>query len=198
MIRQRCSACPFKDNPLVRGCGPEYPDLCVVGEAPGNDEVKHGIPFIGQSGKLLRASLRAAGLNPDHIYFTNSCCCHPSGNETPTAAMVTSCRPWLLAELLAVRPKKILAVGATALQALMGEAKSKGISASHGLLQIVEIDPHIEGVEPLECLMIASYHPAYLLRNPDAFRSFAFDVEKLLFNDEPPALPEIVVEEVYE
>lgn len=188
-MRERCPACPYKDNPLVRGkSSGKSPTLMVIGEAPGNEEVIRGQPFIGESGRLLRQTLQAVGVDLKDVYFTNACICHPTGNATPTSEMISSCRPGLIDEISEVKPRKILTVGATSLQSLLGDAKSVGITKTHGQGMIVKIS------DDLEVFVVPTFHPAYILRSDDVFRSFAYDIEKWFKQEKPLSLPEVEIE----
>lgn len=135
-----CRACPLAEtrNHIVNGSGPFRPDLLVIGEAPGADEDTAGTPFVGASGKLLRATLGELGLPPERVYFTNAVKCRPPENRTPTPAEIRACRPWLDHELRALRPRSVLLVGKTAQNALDG------------------LDPAV----PVH----HAFHPAYVLR----------------------------------
>src|SRR5689334_13720647 len=104
-----------------RGNGPSDADLVIVGEAPGRDEVRQGMPFVGASGKLLNATLREVGLPRAKVYVTNVTLCRPpvdkTGKDTPPSVeMIKACYPRLVTEIRARKPKVVLAVGATAAQ----------------------------------------------------------------------------------
>ena len=128
---QRCPLWKSRRN-VVRGEGPtRYPKLMVVGEAPGKDEDASGRPFVGKSGRLLRETLRAKGIDPASAYITNSCKCRPTNNGRPDGAnrkpkaieIKTCADSWLHDEIAIVQPELILAVGETAIRALWGSGK---------------------------------------------------------------------------
>ena len=179
-----CEKCPLKDCPPVRGKGPAG-GIMVLGEAPGATEVQRKEPFVGQSGQLLRSTLKAAGVDPSSVYYTNSCLCRPPQNKTPSTTAVKCCSQRLRDEILGVDPQKILCVGGTGLSALRGEptpiTKWRGI----GIMTPSE--------KPI--YVISTYHPAAVLRTTDLFRDFAKDIVKLVSNETPlpqPSLTTIV------
>lgn len=159
-----CTACPLYRNATqtVFGAGAAKARLMLVGETPGDREDIEGEPFVGPAGKLLDEALAAAGIGRRDVYLTNAVKhfkWEPQGkrrlHKKPNAAEERACRPWLDAELTAVRPKVILCLGATAAQALLG--KTFRITASRG-----EVLP-----SPQCDRTIATYHPAAVLRAPD-------------------------------
>lgn len=112
-----CSACPELckgRTTIVEGYGPTDPLLMVVGEAPGANEDRAGMPFVGQSGTLLRAVLGEVGLSSREVYYTNAVRCRPPENRDPTAEELDACRGWLLREIETVRPQAVLCVGRVA------------------------------------------------------------------------------------
>lgn len=156
----------------------------VVGEAPGNTEVSRKQPFVGQAGRLLRVALRAAGIDPDEVYYTNSVLCHPPGNKTPGIAQVKACRPRLEEELALIAPSKILTVGGTALTAVLRADKAVPITRWHGRGIWTEWGGRM-------IYTLATYHPAAVLRDGDYFRDFGDDVEKWAKYDSP--MPDLKV-----
>jgi len=178
-----CEKCPLRDRPGTRPSGPTNASLVVIGEAPGQTEAKNGIPFVGPSGKLLRASLRSVGVDPDFVYITNTVACHPEENATPTAEAIACCHDRLVAEIEHVQPKKILLLGSTALS-LLGPKQS--VSRTRGLGHMYN-----------GAFTIATYHPAAILRNPDLFRDFSHDLQKLVSRTRPQErlIPEYLIVE---
>lgn len=179
-----CDKCPLRDRPAVRSSGPAHAKLLIIGEAPGQTEVKELKPFVGPSGKLLRASLQAVGLKPDEARITNTVLCHPEKNETPNAEAIACCHQRLVDEVRLTKPEKILLLGATSLN-LLGKGS---ITRMRGLSR------EFEGA-----LTMATYHPAAILRNPDLFRDFSFDLQKLARLDRPipHLIPEMLIVEDY-
>lgn len=136
--------------------------LMLVGEQPGNDEDLAGAPFVGPAGRLLDTALAAAGIERASVYVTNAVkhfSWEPRGNwrihKKPTAREVAACRVWLDAELSAVAPRVLVCLGATAAQALLG--RSFRVSQQRG--RPVE--------SPLAPVVMATVHPASILRAPD-------------------------------
>jgi len=145
----------------VPGEGGSRARIMLVGEQPGDEEDKQGKPFVGPAGQLLRRLLEEAGLGPNEFYITNAVkhfTWEPRGkrriHKTPAQRDVAACAAWLEAEITAIRPKVIVALGATALAALTH--KRLGIAATRGL-----------DVQLGEAHLVATYHPSALLRAPD-------------------------------
>ncbi|MEP7206928.1 MAG: UdgX family uracil-DNA binding protein [Casimicrobiaceae bacterium] len=160
-----CRRCPLweRATQAVRGAGPADARLMLVGEQPGDEEDLQGTPFIGPAGKLLRRALAEAQIAIDQVYVTNAVkhfSWEPRGkrriHKTPGQRAIEACRSWLDDEIARVRPAVIVALGATALQALVRERLAiSGARAS--------ILRHHGGAQ-----VIATYHPAAVLRGPDA------------------------------
>lgn len=107
----RCSALVESRSQIVNGVGPNDADVLIVGEAPGAEEDRRGEPFVGRSGTILTDTMAAAGLDRDLVRITNCVRCRPPDNRDPQAAELDHCREWLEAEILAIDPTIILAVG---------------------------------------------------------------------------------------
>lgn len=159
-----CTACPLYRNATqtVFGAGSVKAGLMLVGETPGDREDVEGKPFVGPAGRLLDEALAAAGIGRRDVYVTNAVKhfkWEPQGkrrlHKKPNAAEQHACRPWLDAEIEAVKPTVILCLGATAAQALLG--KEFRITTSRGE---VLSSPQCERT-------IATYHPSAVLRAPD-------------------------------
>lgn len=169
-----CLACPLAERPAVRGFGPQPARMMIIGEAPGRTEAREGRPFIGLSGQLLRSSLKLVGVDPDSCRITNTVICHPDGNETPKKDSIDACRDRLLAEIEVTQPDRILLLGATSLSVLGW----KSIVRSRGLGTILTVGGR-------EIFVVATYHPAAILRSPDLFRDFIHDLSKLVSANRP-------------
>ncbi|GAO05157.1 UdgX family uracil-DNA binding protein [Anaeromyxobacter sp. PSR-1] len=159
-----CTACPLweRGTQTVFGAGPPRATVMLVGEQPGNDEDRAGEPFVGPAGRLLDRALAAAGLDRRDAYVTNAVKhfkWEPRGkrriHQKPSAGEVRACRPWLDAELAAVRPRALVCLGATAAQALLG----RGFRLTERRGQPVP--------SPLAEIVIATVHPSAVLRAPD-------------------------------
>ena len=159
-----CTACALYRNatPTVFGEGPDHAVLMLVGEQPGDAEDLAGHPFIGGAGRLLDHCLKAAGIDRGRVYVTNAVKHFkwvPRGtrrlHSKPGALEIAACLPWLEAEIAAVRPRIIVALGATAAQALFGKAVR--VTRDRGRLIPSHWAPHAA----------VTVHPASLLRAPD-------------------------------
>lgn len=160
------AGCALRDTAtqLVFGDGAEDARLVIVGEAPGAEEDRAGRPFVGPAGQLLDRMLGSIGLDRTRVRIVNTVPWRPPGNRAPTEGEVALSLPFLRRQIALVRPDGLLALGAVATKALLGEAeRNLGIRRLRGRWQEVEI-PGLEA--PLPCL--PSYHPAYLLRMPSA------------------------------
>lgn len=149
-----CRACALSETRqrVVVGSGPVASGLLVVGEAPGRHEDEGGEPFVGRSGQLLvRLISEELGLVRAQYFITNAVKCRPPHNRTPRVSEVASCRPWLETQIVALRPRWLLAVGNVAARAVFGF--DDGISRTHG--QVAHWGD-VPGV--------ATYHPAAALR----------------------------------
>jgi uracil-DNA glycosylase family protein len=147
----------------VPGSGPHRAPLMVVGEQPGDQEDLQGKPFVGPAGTLLDNALRDAGVDRKHVYVTNAVKhfkWEPRGkrrlHKTPAQREVDACHYWIERELAEHDPKVIVALGATALKSILQRSSVK-LQASMG-----------EAIEHNGRLVVATFHPSYALRAPDA------------------------------
>jgi uracil-DNA glycosylase family 4 len=150
----RCTLCSTRTH-TVFGVGSQQAEWLVVGEAPGADEDRQGEPFVGRAGQLLNSMLRAIGLAREQVYIANVLKCRPPGNRDPTAIEASECLPYLEQQIALLKPKIMLAVGRIAAQNLLHTDVTLG-----RLRQQV----HRFGVSQVP--LVATYHPAYLLRTP--------------------------------
>ncbi len=136
-----------------------------VGEGPGAEEDRQGIPFVGRAGQLLTKMIEAMTLRRDEVYICNVVKCRPPGNRTPTPQEMDACSPYLFRQLAILRAEVIVALGTPAAQTLLATRLSVG--RLRGAVHHFPPAPlaHL-GLPPAR--LIASYHPAYLLRNPNA------------------------------
>ena len=162
----RCKLCRKRTN-IVFGDGSEKAELVFVGEGPGHDEDLQGLPFVGRAGKLLTQMIEAMGLERRDVYIGNVVKCRPPENRTPEKDEVSACTPFLLRQIEAIRPKVIVCLGSVAAQTLLGTNRS--ISQFRG-----------EWLEFRGVRLIATYHPAYLLRNPNAKGEVWKDLQKVM------------------
>lgn len=154
-----CAELRAQASRVVFGDGVVEARLMVIGEAPGADEDRVGLPFVGRSGKLLRKLLGEAGFVPAEIYITNTVFWRPPNNRPPTGQELAECLPFLREHVEIVGPQVLLLAGATAARAVLG------VEGAMGALRNVWHGVRIgERVVPARVV----FHPAYLLRNPPA------------------------------
>jgi uracil-DNA glycosylase family 4 len=151
---------------VVFGTGNPDADLVFVGEAPGQDEDLQGEPFVGHAGQLLTRIIEAIGLTRAQVYILNVIKCRPPGNRNPLPDEVAACRPILQAQLACLQPRVICALGTFAAQTLLQTEVS--ISRLRGRF-------HRLGDIPV----MPTYHPAYLLRNPQGKRAVWDDMQQI-------------------
>jgi len=162
-----CSELARTRNSVVLGSGNINAELVFVGEAPGADEDKQGLPFVGRAGQLLTKIIEAMGLTRDQVFICNVLKCRPPNNRPPAPQEVVNCRPYLKRQLELIKPKVIVALGNHAVRALL--QTEQGISGLRGTFQ------KYEGI-PVMC----TYHPAYLLRSPGEKRKVWEDMKKVI------------------
>ncbi|MCB9578108.1 MAG: uracil-DNA glycosylase [Polyangiaceae bacterium] len=164
-----CSACRLHETRtqtvFARGNGSS--GLCFVGEGPGADEDAQGIPFVGPAGQLLDRMIGAMGFERDDVYVANIVKCRPPKNRKPQPDEMDACRGYLEEQLELLRPSVIVALGATAVQGLLGT--SEGITRLRGRWKLYK------GIA-----VMPTFHPAYLLRTPSAKREVWNDLQAVL------------------
>ena len=138
---------------IVFGVGDPAAQLMFVGEGPGADEDQQGEPFVGRAGQLLTKMIEAMGFARSDVYIANVVKCRPPGNRDPEPDEIESCEPFLKAQIAAIRPRVIVALGRFAVQTLLHDATP--ISRLRGKWR------EYEGVK-----LMPTFHPAYLLRSP--------------------------------
>ncbi len=139
----------------VFGVGDVNADWMFVGEAPGAEEDRQGLPFVGRAGRLLNAMLLAIDMRREQVYIANVLKCRPPNNRDPLGVEVRECEPYLHEQVEQIRPKIIIALGRFAAQSLLKTTHSIGKLRG-------EIFHYADTAIPL----VVTYHPAYLLRNP--------------------------------
>ena len=158
MVCRKCAHLAASRKNVVFGVGDIHSPLMFVGEAPGADEDEQGEPFVGKAGQLLTRIIQTMGFRRETVYIANILKCRPDtpgqtmGNRKPAPEEMQTCLPYLLAQLDIIGPKVIVALGATAVEGLLG--KTGGITRLRGHWQ------EFRGVP-----VMPTYHPAYLLRN---------------------------------
>jgi uracil-DNA glycosylase family 4 len=152
---------------IVFGEGHPHARLVFVGEAPGMDEDLTGRPFVGQAGKLLTDIIKAMGLTRDEVYICNIIKCHPPHNRDPERDEIEMCLPFLESQLSLIRPEIICAIGRISAQSLIREDFK--ITKERGQWQSFRGIP-----------LMPTYHPAYLLRYPQAKKAVWEDMQKIM------------------
>jgi DNA polymerase len=154
---QGCRKCKLCDGrtTIVFGSGNPRAEFVVIGEGPGADEDAQGLPFVGRAGQLLTRMLEArkVELSRESVFITNAVKCRPPSNRNPEPDELAACAPVLAAQLAALQPKVILALGSVATQSLLGTREPIGKLRGR-------VHPYGAAV------LIPTFHPAFLLRNP--------------------------------
>jgi uracil-DNA glycosylase len=163
-----CTRCPLHKQgrkQIVFGVGNPATDLMFVGEGPGADEDEQGEPFVGRAGQLLNNMIKAMGITREQVYIANIVKCRPPGNRTPEREECETCSPFLMRQIAVIKPKVIVALGATAAKTLL--AMNSSMSQLRGRFYdfkpagVHSNDPDWDG-----CKLAVTYHPAFLLRDP--------------------------------
>lgn len=145
------------------------PEWMLIGEAPGDQDDRAGLPFQGKAGVLLRAMLASVGVSADEsapVFYANIVKCRPLGNRPPAAAEIAACRPYLLRQIALLKPVRILTLGRLAAQSVLGQ--DGDLETLRGQVH------HLPGADGKQIPVVATYHPAALLLRPqhkaDAWR----------------------------
>ena len=162
---RRCKLAPSRTH-IVFGSGNEHADLMFVGEAPGADEDEQGLPFVGRAGQLLTKIIEAIDMKREDVYICNILKCRPPGNRNPENDEIAACEPFLFRQIASVKPKVICALGTFGAQTLL--RTKEPISRLRG-----------QFIEYRGAKLMATFHPAYLLRNPNEKRKVWEDVQKI-------------------
>jgi len=163
---KRCKLCKSRSR-VVFGQGDAKARLVFVGEGPGAEEDRAGEPFVGDAGQLLTKIISAMKLSRDQVYICNIVKCRPPGNRIPEEDEIRACMPFLKRQIAAIRPEFICALGAVAAQAILKTDTT--ISKLRGRFH------NYKGIK-----VMPTFHPAYLLRNPDRKREVWEDVQKIM------------------
>jgi uracil-DNA glycosylase family 4 len=168
-IGPNCTRCKLHKarKKIVFGVGNPKAELVFVGEGPGRDEDEQGEPFVGRAGKLLTQMIEAMSLRREDVYICNVVKCRPPENRLPEKDEITVCSPYLMRQLDVIKPKVICCLGSCASQTLL--QTTQGISRFRG-----------EWFDFRGGKLIATYHPAYLLRNPNAKGEVWKDLQKVM------------------
>jgi len=163
---KRCGLCDGRTN-IVFGTGDPKARLMFIGEAPGHDEDLKGEPFVGRAGQLLTKMIEAMGFQRSDVYIANIVKCRPPENRYPEPDEVAQCIPFLYKQIDAIKPEIIVSLGNLATQTLL-ETKT-GITVLHGIFR------DYRGTK-----LMPTYHPAFLLRNPNMKKPCWEDLKKVI------------------
>ncbi|PIR20793.1 MAG: hypothetical protein COV45_04345 [Deltaproteobacteria bacterium CG11_big_fil_rev_8_21_14_0_20_47_16] len=163
---QRCKLCSTRTN-IVFGVGNPHAELMFIGEGPGADEDAQGEPFVGRAGKLLTKIIEAMGLQRSDVYINNIVMCRPPNNRAPEPDESATCKPFLLRRIAVIKPKLIVCLGATAVKNLL--EVDTPISKIRGKIQ------DWQGYK-----VMPTFHPAFLLRNPNMKKPVWEDMKVVL------------------
>lgn len=164
---RRCRLCNGRTQ-IVFGVGDPHARLMFVGEGPGAEEDKKGEPFVGRAGQLLTDIItKGMGLTRSEVYIANIVKCRPPENRTPEPDEMASCLPFLEAQIEAIVPEVIVALGATAVQGLLGVK-----------VQITKFRGEWTNFRGID--LMPTFHPSYLLRNPSAKREVWTDIQEVM------------------
>jgi DNA polymerase len=177
----RCRLCEQRKH-IVFGVGNSRTDLMFVGEAPGHDEDVQGEPFVGRAGQLLNRIIEAMKLKREDVYIANCVKCRPPENRNPAPDEIATCEPFLLRQIEIIQPKVIVCLGKFAAQTLL--QTETPISRLRGKFQpwpsaLVKATFETSIPEGSVKLM-PTYHPAFLLRNPNMKRPVWEDMQKVM------------------
>lgn len=162
-----CQKCELSKsrNSIVFGDGNPKADVMIIGEAPGAEEDKQGIPFVGRSGKLLTDILKAIKFEREDVYIANIIKCRPPANRNPSSAEMDECTPYLYKQIELIKPKAILCVGLVAATSFLKQKES-----------LTKLRGNVYEVQGIKTMV--TYHPAALLRNPNWKKGCWEDVQK--------------------
>jgi uracil-DNA glycosylase len=163
---QRCKLKAGRKN-IVFGAGDPRAELVFVGEGPGEEEDKQGVPFVGAAGQLLTKMIAAMGYSRDQVYICNVVKCRPPGNRNPEPEEIQACQPFLLGQLGVIQPKVIVALGKFAAQTLLRD--DTPITRLRGQWRTYAGVP-----------LMPTFHPAYLLRQPGEKKAAWLDLQEVM------------------
>ena len=152
-----CTLCSLHSSrtQTVYGVGNRNANWLLIGEAPGRDEDQQGEPFVGRAGQLLNAMLQAIGLRREQVYIANILKCRPPNNRDPSPEEIVCCEPYLMRQIELIQPRLIVALGRIAAQNLLDTETPIG-----------KLRGKVHQFRDTGIPLIATYHPAYLLRSP--------------------------------
>lgn len=161
-----CPLCQTRHRPVM-GRGNHQADLMLIAEAPGEQEDRQGIPFVGSSGEVLDRLFQDCGLEREDIYITNILKCHPPGNRDPKEEEKEACFPYLKYETFLLKPGIIVCLGRVAAQRII--SPDFKITRQHGTWTCRK-----------NCAMTATYHPSAILRDPSKYEIVKKDFQEIM------------------
>lgn len=161
----KCKLCKNRTN-IVLGVGNKNTDVMFIGEGPGADEDREGIPFVGKAGKLMDQALIGLGIKREKLYIANIVKCRPPGNRNPEEDEATACMDYLRSQVMLIKPKIIVLLGSVALKNILGE--EYGITAARG-----------KWIEKKGIMYMPTWHPAALLRDESKKIEFWNDLKEV-------------------
>ena len=169
---QACTRCPLHETrtKAVFGAGNADADLMFVGEAPGAEEDRQGLPFVGRAGQLLNQLLGGIGLSREDVFIANVLKSRPPGNRDPQPLEIEACRPYLFEQVRLIEPRVVCTLGNFATKLLSGSPA--GITKVRGTPQVHELGQRTVFLLPL-------FHPAAALRTPAVKETLRGDFERL-------------------
>jgi DNA polymerase len=180
-----CTDCDLSRSrtQVVFGAGNADADLMFVGEAPGAEEDRQGLPFVGRSGALLTRLLEEAGISREDVFIANTLKCRPPDNRDPTVTEIETCRPWLFEQIRLIEPRVVATLGNFATRLLSGDPT--GITRVRGKAQVRTLGSRTVFLYPL-------FHPAAALRATGTAEALRQDIAALpaLLSRELPSGPE--------
>lgn len=162
----KCKLCKTRLN-IVFGTGKKDADIMLIGEGPGGDEDKQGIPFVGKAGKLMNKAFEGLGIDRQSVYIANIVKCRPPANRVPEDDEAEACLNYLRNQVILVKPKIIVLLGSTALKNICG--KEFGITTYRG-----------KWIEKKGILYMPTWHPAALLRDENKKIEFWRDLKEVV------------------
>jgi uracil-DNA glycosylase family 4 len=179
----KCTLCPLSETRtnVVFGAGNSDADLMFVGEAPGAEEDRQGLPFVGRAGGLLNELLGGIGLRREDVFVANVLKCRPPGNRDPQPVEIETCQPYLYRQVELIEPRVVATLGNFATKLLTGSRL--GITRVRGT-------PQVHGIGPRTVFLMPLLHPAAALRTPSLVDTLREDFAKLreLLERPPPDL----------
>jgi uracil-DNA glycosylase family 4 len=182
---QRCEKCPLHETrtKVVFGAGNADADLMFVGEAPGAEEDRQGLPFVGRAGQLLNQLLEEIGLSREEVFIANVLKNRPPGNRDPQPLEIQACEPWLAQQVRLIEPRVVCTLGNFSTKLLSGSPT--GITKVRGTPQVHELGGRMVYLLPL-------FHPAAALRTPavkETLRADFATIPELLQRPLPDPVP---------